>query len=208
MDATTSPTSLRCASARAGTSRCDGHCAPLLLDHGERVPAASVGQPLHSLAPRNLFWWRHARAGARGILPAHLAPAKTTRSIPRLDRRALASATRRLRPLVVQFCLGECHLPLLPGLAKIVCTPSHPDRVGVGYDIPSLRDFKKWEISNLISNLKFQIHVKFQISKFQISNLKSDIAAPSWPIGTGRRGVYLQTMDSKQERSSPFRKPL
>src|ERR1700674_3446629 len=118
MDATTSPTLLRCASARAGSSRRDGHCAPLLLDHGEGIPAASVDQSLHSLAPRNFFRWRHARAGARGILPAHLARAQTVKGISRLDGRALACARKRRHAVVVQFCLAESDVPPLPSLRE------------------------------------------------------------------------------------------
>ena len=32
------------------------------------------------------------------------------------------------------------------GLVKIVCAPSHPGQIGVGYVMPSLQDFKKSEM--------------------------------------------------------------
>src|SRR5271165_2227887 len=92
-DATTSRTSLRCASARDGTSPRDAHRAALLLDHCKGLPPAPVGQPVHSMAPGNIFWRRHARAGPGGIVLAHLARAKTTFAIRGLGGRALAGAS-------------------------------------------------------------------------------------------------------------------
>jgi len=60
-------------------------------------------------------------------------------------------------------------------LLNMVCTASHPDWVGVGYDIPSLWDFRIMEIGNF----------------------KFDTSSPSQLIRIARRSVYLQTMGSK-----------
>ena len=45
--------------------------------------------------------------------------------------------------------MREPFVPPLAGLVGSVCAVSHPDRVGVGYGMPSLRDFRHQEVSLL-----------------------------------------------------------
>src|ERR1700722_9026312 len=91
MDVTTSPILLRCANAKAGTKRRDFHGDSLLLDHGERVSAAAVGQSVYSLAFGNFFWRRHARAREPGIFRIDVARTKANDGFSCLDGRTPAS---------------------------------------------------------------------------------------------------------------------
>ena len=99
-------TSRRCASAKAGTSARDTYRHPLLLDYRERLPAAPVGQPVHSLAPGNIFWRGHACAGTCGIFPADSQRAHAVAEISCLDCRALAGAAEKGWRLEATKCLA------------------------------------------------------------------------------------------------------
>src|SRR5882762_11593581 len=80
MAATTSRTSLRFANARVGSKPVDVHLSPLLLDDRQGLPAAPVGQPIPSLAPRDILWRRYARAWRFSILRASLARTRAIRA--------------------------------------------------------------------------------------------------------------------------------
>src|SRR5467141_5358084 len=80
MAGTTSRTSLRFATARVGSNPVDVHRAPLLLDDRQGLPAAPVGQPIPSLAPRDILWRRYARAWRFSVLRASLARTRAIRT--------------------------------------------------------------------------------------------------------------------------------
>src|SRR5882762_831232 len=84
MAGTTSRTSLRFANARVGSNPVDVHSSPLLLDDCQGLPAAPVGQPIPSLAPRNILWRRHARARRFSILRPSMARTRAIRAFSRL----------------------------------------------------------------------------------------------------------------------------
>src|ERR1700687_1650170 len=97
--ATTSRTSLHFATAKVGSSPIDVHRSPLLLDDRQGLPIAPVGQPISSLAPRNILWRRHARTGRISILQSFVARACAIREFPRLGggTPSCPNRTRRLR---------------------------------------------------------------------------------------------------------------
>lgn len=90
----------RCVSAKAGIKR-RADCAALLLDYGQGLPAASVGQSVYSMATGNIFWRGHAWAGCVPILSVDMAREGPAAEILEMDWGALAGAAGRLRPSVV-----------------------------------------------------------------------------------------------------------
>src|ERR1700676_4417908 len=94
-DLTTPRTSHRFAGAKAGNNRLVLYRVALLLDYCQGIPAASVGQSLYSLAPRDIFWRRHARDRTWAILWPDVARTRAIQTFPCVDGRALARAKRR-----------------------------------------------------------------------------------------------------------------